>query len=216
MEPRPRPGCRGEAARGGGPWAEPGRGRPAGARPARRPLWPQCLCHPRWGVCVSGHGEALGCSGQTLLWPRGACEKQLASTWAQAPLALRRVVELSGGWSGGALHSAHRHPRARLGSLGARLLAAPGSCEVLSSCLAGGPRLAPVLVLTEGSRAAGPVSHPREGVTKTGHDSSPEAFTAGGPRERWLCPLMKPWPRGGRTAPGGCRLSFPLLPGATD
>ena len=156
----------------GGPWAEPGWGRPAGARPARRPLWPQCPCHPRWGVCVSGHGEALGCSGQTLPWPRGACEKQLASTWAQAPPALRRVVELSGGWSGGALHSAHRHPRARSGALGARLLAAPGSCEVLSSCLAGGPRLAPVLVLTEGPRAAGPVSHPHEGFTKTGQDSS--------------------------------------------
>ena len=52
-----------------------------------------------------------------------------------------------GGW---AVLSAQRTATRRQaqGPPGARLLAAPGSCEVGSSCLVGGPRVAEALVLT--------------------------------------------------------------------
>ena len=41
---------------GARPWGEPGRGRPAGAPLASRPLWPQYPCHPRVQLCLRLQG----------------------------------------------------------------------------------------------------------------------------------------------------------------
>lgn len=128
---------------GGEPWGEPGWGGPAGACPVRRPLRPRCPCRPRWGISAQAAERLWGAQARPSLSPR----VPVRSSWRVPPVG-------------------------PLGGSGSQAAGCSWLLRVLRSCPVGAPRAAQALVLTEGPRAAGTVSHPQEGFTQTGQDSS--------------------------------------------